>query len=149
MLTYWTSRFKMRGVTPVPASGTSDTYLRICPVLCLPSWCVLSFIKSHCYGSCRRFTDLLFTGAVRFLSRFRKRFKRSEGGSITMRILSRLLFCNYNGPITSQIRITVVNFVEIPFKRLKKETRIQVNNSTFVFAAAIVFGSPVVDWSVG
>lgn len=66
-----------------------------------------------------------------------------------MRILSRLLFCNYNGPITSQIRITVVNFVEIPFKRLKKETRIQVNNSTFVFAAAIVFGSPVVDWSVG
>ena len=36
-----------------------------------------------------------------------------------------------------------LRFIQIPSKRLKKDTRTQVNNSTFIFIADKVFGLPV------
>ena len=36
-----------------------------------------------------------------------------------------------------------LRFIQVPSKRLKKDTRTQVNNSTFIFIAEKVFGFPV------
>ena len=48
------------------------------------------------------------------------------------------------GKIVNDVTWNRLCFIQIPSKRLKKDTRTQENNSTFIFIADKVFGLPVV-----
>ena len=55
-----------------------------------------------------------------------------------------MTYSNRRELIVNDVTRNRLRFIQIPSKRLKKDTGTQVSNSTFVFIADKVFGFPVV-----
>ena len=55
------------------------------------------------------------------------------------------MFTDESKQLTTFITRNRLRFIQISSKRLKKDTRTQVNNSTFIFIADKVFGFLVLD----